>query len=74
MGENKFKVQTSASKIMAGVFWESERILLGEFLKRGATVNSRRCLRTLNKLKHRIRSFEPNSQMFQDRIPPTVPI
>jgi len=40
MRGNKFKVQTSADKIMAGVFWESEGILLGEFLKRGATVNS----------------------------------
>ena len=40
MRKNKFKVQTSAGKVMAGVFSYNEGILLGESLKRGATVNS----------------------------------
>ena len=61
MGENKFKATTSAGKVIASVFLYNEGILLGEFMKRGATVNSERYVRTLNKLKHRIRSFEPNN-------------
>jgi hypothetical protein len=32
--ENKFKVRTSARKLMTSVFWESEDILLVELLKR----------------------------------------
>jgi hypothetical protein len=65
MRENKFKVQTYAGKVMAGVLWDSEGILLGKFPKRGATVNSERYERTLKKLKHRIRSFQPNRQMYE---------
>ena len=74
MRQNKFKVQTSAGNVMVGVFWDGERILLGEFLKRGATVNSERYVLTLKKLKHRIRSFQPKRQMYIARIFPTVPI
>jgi hypothetical protein len=33
-------------------FWDNERILLVEFLKRGATVHSERDVQTLKKLKH----------------------
>jgi len=33
--ENKFNVQNPAGKILASVFWENERILVVEFLKRG---------------------------------------
>jgi len=40
MKENKFKVQTSAGKVMAFIFWESEGILLVEFGNRGASFNS----------------------------------
>jgi hypothetical protein len=50
MSENKFKVQTSAGKVMAGVFWDSEGILLVEFLKRGATINSEQYVQILKKL------------------------
>jgi hypothetical protein len=41
-GRKKFKVQTSAGKVMASVFWVIEGILLAEFLKRGVTINSER--------------------------------
>jgi hypothetical protein len=40
MRHKNFKVQTSAGNVMAGVFWDSEGILIEEFLKRGATVKS----------------------------------
>jgi hypothetical protein len=39
MRENKLKVQTSVGRVMANVFWGSERILYEEFLKKGATFN-----------------------------------
>jgi hypothetical protein len=74
MRKNKFKEQTSAGKVMAGVFSYNEGILLEESLKRGATVNSERYVRTLKKMKHRIRSFQPNRQTYQARILPTVSI
>ena len=51
MRENKFKAQTSAAKVMAGVLWDTAGILLGEFLKSGAAVNSGPHMQTLNKLK-----------------------
>jgi len=51
MKENKFKVQTSAGKIMANVFCVTEGILLPEFLKRGVTINSERYVQTFRKLK-----------------------
>jgi hypothetical protein len=35
---------------MAGVLWDSEGTLLGEFLKRGSAFNSERNMQTLNKL------------------------
>jgi hypothetical protein len=38
MMDNKFKVQTSAGKLVASVFWDSEGILSVEFLKRGAMI------------------------------------
>ena len=74
VGENKLKATNSAGKVMAGVFWDNEGILLRKFLKRGATVNSERYVRKLIKLKHRIRSFQPKRRMYYARILPTVPI
>jgi hypothetical protein len=47
MRENKFKVQTSAGKVI----WVSEGIFLVEFLKRGATISSERYVQTLKTLK-----------------------
>jgi hypothetical protein len=44
-------VQNSAGKVMASIFWDSEGILLVEFLERGATINSQRNVHMLKKLK-----------------------
>jgi hypothetical protein len=38
--EKKWKVQTAVCQVMVSVLWDSEGILLLEFLKRGATVSS----------------------------------
>jgi hypothetical protein len=74
MRENKCKLQTPAGKVMDGVCWDSEGVFLGKFLKRGAIVNSDLYVRTLKKLKRRIRSFQPNRKTYQALILPTVPI
>jgi hypothetical protein len=47
MIEKKYDVQNSAGKDLVGDFWDSEGILLVEFLKRGAEVNSERYMQTL---------------------------
>ena len=48
---------------MASVFWDIEGVLLAEFLKGGATINSERYVQTLKKLKQRIRRIRPNKNM-----------
>ncbi|GBP27060.1 Mariner Mos1 transposase [Eumeta japonica] len=35
----KFKVQKSASKLMATIFWDSEGVLLIDYLPKGTTIN-----------------------------------
>jgi hypothetical protein len=74
MRENNLKVKSSACKVMAIVFWDTEGLLLVEFLKRGATLNSDQYVQTLKKLKRQIRKVRPNRKMNQVFILPTVPI
>jgi histone-lysine N-methyltransferase SETMAR len=57
--KKKFKVQTSAGKVMASIVWESEGNLLVEFLDRGALINSERYV------QGRIRKCWPNRKMNQ---------
>ena len=55
---------TCAAKVMSSVFWDSEGVLLAEFLKGGgATLNSERYMQTLKKLKQRIRRIRLNENM-----------
>ena len=51
---NKFKAQKSAGKIMAIVFWDSQGVILVDFLPKGETINSEVCIETLRKLKAKI--------------------
>jgi hypothetical protein len=48
---NKFKTKASAEKVMLTVFWNSEGIVLTDFLENGATVNSERYIESLRSLK-----------------------
>ena len=50
----KFKTQASVGKIMLTVFWNSERIVLTEFLEKQTTINSQHYIETLTALKRRI--------------------
>jgi Transposase. len=52
--KKKFKVQTSAGEVMAGIFCDSEGFLLVKFLEIDATVNSKQYGKTLKQLKQRI--------------------
>ena len=55
----KFKVQQSAKKLMATIFWDAQGVLLIEFTPRVQTVNSATYCETLNKLKEAIRRKRP---------------
>jgi len=72
MSENK--VENFCGEEMASVFWDSERILLAEFLKSCATVNSERFVQTLERLMQRIRKFRPNGKINHALILPIAPI
>ena len=50
MREKKYRISTSVDVVMVGTFWYSEGILLVDFLKRDATINSERYMQTLKKL------------------------
>lgn len=63
--EKQAKVQTSVGNVIVNVSWESEGILLVEFLDRGATINPERYVQTLRKLKQRIRRVRPQRKMYQ---------
>jgi hypothetical protein len=59
---------------MADVFWDSEGILLVEFVKRVATIHPERYVQSLKKLEQRVRRVWPNRKMNQVFILPTVPV
>ena len=48
------KKQSSAGKIMLTAFWNSERVVLADFLEKETTINSQRYIETLTALKRRI--------------------
>ncbi|GFN76156.1 histone-lysine N-methyltransferase SETMAR [Plakobranchus ocellatus] len=51
----KFKVQQSASKVMATVFWDSRGMTLLDILPKGESVNADRYCETLDWLRHAVR-------------------
>jgi hypothetical protein len=59
----KFKVQTSAGKVMASIFWSIEGSLLVEFLERGAIVSSEQYVCMLKRLKQQMQRVQPNRRM-----------
>jgi hypothetical protein len=46
------KTQLSASKIMAGVFWDSEGVIHVDFLPRGVTINAQYYINLLHNGAH----------------------
>jgi histone-lysine N-methyltransferase SETMAR len=50
----KFKTKASAGKVMLAVFWKSERVVIADFLQKGATVNPEHYIKTLKSLKKHI--------------------
>jgi histone-lysine N-methyltransferase SETMAR len=55
----KFKVTTSAGKVMLAVFWDSQGLLLAHFQKRGENANSASYCEVLLKLRDAILSKRP---------------
>ena len=51
----KFKMIPSMKKIMATVFWDTQGVLLVDFLPNGQTINGNRYILTLERLKRAVR-------------------
>jgi hypothetical protein len=51
LAPNKLKTKASAEKVMLTLFWNSEGVVLTDFLENGATVNSECYIETLGSLK-----------------------
>jgi hypothetical protein len=57
MRDNNFTVQTSEAKVMVGVFWNSEGILLVEFWEGRAAISSERKFINLGILNNTFEGF-----------------
>ncbi|GFO49983.1 histone-lysine N-methyltransferase SETMAR [Plakobranchus ocellatus] len=55
----KFKVQQSATKVMASMFWDSCGMILLDILPKGESVNADRYYETLYRLRHVVRRKRP---------------
>ncbi|GFO18039.1 histone-lysine N-methyltransferase SETMAR [Plakobranchus ocellatus] len=55
----KFKVQRSAAKVMATVFWDAKGVILLDILPQGQCINAARYCSTLDRLKEAIRHKRP---------------
>ncbi|GFO07309.1 histone-lysine N-methyltransferase SETMAR [Plakobranchus ocellatus] len=55
----KFKVQSSAAKVMATVFWDAKGVILLDILPQGQCINAARYCSTLDRLKEAIRRKGP---------------
>lgn len=55
----KAKVLKSAGKVMLSVFWDSEGVLLVDFLKKGNTINAKYYSNLLIKLRAKIKELRP---------------
>ncbi|GFO47001.1 histone-lysine N-methyltransferase SETMAR [Plakobranchus ocellatus] len=55
----EFKVQQSATKVMATVFWNSRKTILLDILLKGESVNADRYCETLDGLRHAVRRKRP---------------
>ena len=58
----KFKVFSSARKVLLTIFWDSEGVVHTEFFKQGNTVNSTKYVNTLKKLKARLRRVRSETE------------
>lgn len=56
------KTQTSAGKVMASVFWDTQGIILVDYLQKGKTINSEYYVQLLIKLKKEIALKRPGMQ------------
>ena len=62
-GPKKFKVVSSAKKVLMTVFWDCDGLIHMEFLEHGSTVNSDRYIETLRKLRARLTRVRPGKNV-----------
>ncbi|GFO41025.1 histone-lysine N-methyltransferase SETMAR [Plakobranchus ocellatus] len=55
----KFKVQQTATKVMAAVFWDSRGMILLDILPKGESVNADRYFEAIDRLRHAVRRKRP---------------
>ncbi|GFS13533.1 histone-lysine N-methyltransferase SETMAR [Elysia marginata] len=55
----KFKVQRSAAKVMAIVFWDAKGVILFDILPQGQFINAVLYCSTLNRLRDAVRRKKP---------------
>jgi hypothetical protein len=67
MREDKFKVKAS-------IFCDRKGLLLVEFMKKSATINTEQYLQALEKLKRLIRMVWPNRKITQALVSQIVPL
>ena len=58
----KFKVVSSAKKVLMTVFWDCDGLIHMEFLEQGSTINSERYIETLRKLRARLSRVRPGKK------------
>ncbi|GFN74213.1 histone-lysine N-methyltransferase SETMAR [Plakobranchus ocellatus] len=63
----KFKVQQSATKVMATVFWNSRGMILLDILSKRESMNADRYCETLDRLRHAVRRKSSKSSNRQQR-------
>lgn len=51
----KFKVQKSAGKVLASVFWDKDGVILIDYLPKGCTINAQYYMSLLDKLKEALK-------------------
>ncbi|GFO05470.1 histone-lysine N-methyltransferase SETMAR [Plakobranchus ocellatus] len=70
----KFKVQRSAAKVMATVFWDAKGVILLDILPQGQRINAARYCSTLDRLKEAIRRKRPGLLRSPDLAPSDFPL
>ncbi|GFN87569.1 receptor-type tyrosine-protein phosphatase kappa-like, partial [Plakobranchus ocellatus] len=71
----KFKVQSSAAKVMATVFWDAKGVILLDILPQGQCINAARYCSTLDRRKEAIRRKRPGlfrRGIYEEEVPDRI--
>ncbi len=62
--QKKVRTEKSTRKMMLSVFWDSEGVILQEYLPKGTTINSERYIQTLKNLKKRLKRIRRDRSVY----------